>query len=185
MAAQNAPFVFSLSLPGQEPLVAALQRFASEIPDWREFWADWFRDAWYRAIDTNYVTQGRSSGEGWPPLSESYGAWKQKHWPGIPIGVRSGALRESLTFPNDSNAVWRAEATTLEVGTAVPYGLFMQLGTQRSGRAAGLRPHKTYTYGSGGGMPPRPPLRVGADFLLLMGQLLQEYSVKKLRDQLG
>lgn len=182
--AQAAPFKFVLEMPGQEPFVRALQRFANEISDWREFWSEWFRDAWYRHVDTHYVTQGRSTGENWPPLSEAYAAWKQKHWPGIPIGVLSGALRESLTFPNDQSAVWNATATGLTVGTKVPYAIFQQLGTQARGKSAGLRPYKKYTYGSGGGMPPRPPLRVSAEFMLTMGKLLQEYSVKKLRGQL-
>lgn len=181
MAGQSVPFKFTLAMPGQVPMSMALQRFADEIADWSLFWSDYFRDAWYRHVQVHYETQGRSTGEGWPALSEAYGAWKQKHWPGLPIGVLSGATRESLTFPDDSNAVWDPAPTALTVGTKVPYALFLQLGTQGAGKAAGLRQYRTYRYGAGGGMPPRPPLRINTEFALTMGRLMQEYAVKKLR----
>lgn len=184
MAAQDAAFKFSVSMPGQETFSRAIQRFADQIQDWSPFWETFFRDAWYRHVETHYTTQGRSTGEAWPPLSEAYGAWKQKHWPGLPIGVLSGATRESLTFRDDRNAVWEASKTGLTVGTRVPYAIFQQLGTQRSGAGSGLRPVKNYSYGSGGGMPARPPLRVTSEFVMLMGQLMQEYAVKTLRGQL-
>lgn len=183
--AQEAPFIFTLAMPGQAPLVRGLQRFASEVENWRPFWSDYFRDAWYRHVQVHYETQGRSTGEQWPPLSEAYGAWKQKHWPGIPIGVLSGATRESLTFQDDRYAVWNESDDALTVGTTVPYAMFLQLGTQGSGRSAGLRPFKGYSYGSGGGMPPRPPLRVNNEFALLTGRLLQEYAVDMLRRNLS
>jgi hypothetical protein len=81
--AQEAPFRYTVSMPGQETYARALQRFAADISDWTPFWSDYFRDAWYRHVDTHYTTQGRSTGEEWAPLSEAYGAWKHKHWPGI------------------------------------------------------------------------------------------------------
>lgn len=184
MAFQDVPFRFSIEMPGQPEFSRALQRFADQISDWQVFWSDYFRDAWYRHVDTHYATQGRSTGEGWPALSEAYGAWKQKHWPGMPIGVLSGATRESLTFKDDRNAVWEGTATSLTVGTRVPWAIYQQLGTQRSGKASGLRAVRGYSYGAGRGMPARPPLRINSEFALLMGQLMQEYAVKSLRGQL-
>lgn len=177
----SAPFQFSIAMPGQPAYLAAVQRFADEIADWTRFWNEYFKDAWYRHVQAHYETQGRSTGGPWPPLSESYGAWKQKHWPGLPIGVLSGALRESLTFQNDTNAVWRPSKDGLAVGSRVPYALFQQLGTGRSGHASGLRKVKSYTYGKRGGMPARPPLRINEEFTLLVGRLMHEFAVKTMR----
>jgi hypothetical protein len=93
--------------------------------------------------------------------------------------------RESLTFASDRNAVWDADDTSLTVGTRVPWAIFQQLGTQRAGRASGLKAVKGYKYGRGGGMPARPPLRVDDEFVLLMGQLMQQFAVKTLRNSEG
>jgi len=157
------PFVLTISVDGQEALSIGLSRFADAIKDFKPFWDEYFKSAWYRTVDTHYVTQGRSTGEAWAPLSERYGVWKQKHWPGLPVGVLSGATRESLTFANDANAVWEPTDTSLEVGTRVPHATYLQRGTGR--------------------MPARPPLRVGQEFLLQVGKLLQEFGVKTAREQ--
>lgn len=165
-------------------LVRGLQRFAEDISDWTNFWSKYFRDAWYRSILNAYKTQGRSTGAEWPALSAAYQMWKDKHFPGQPVGVRSGSLRDSLTSHNAVGSVFDAGPTSLVVGTTIAYGMFMQLGTGSRGRAAGLRAVKGYKYGSrGGSMPPRPPLRASAEFAGLMGKLLQEYAVKTLRGQ--
>ncbi len=177
-------FVFSIDLPGQERVTRALSRFGDQISNWQPFWEEWFKPAWYRTITLHYETQGASTGGAWPPLSEAYGIWKQKHWPGLPLGVLSGATRESLTFPDDPHAIWEATPTSLTVGTRVPYALFLQMGTGRRGSATVARRSKSYTHGAGGGMPARPPLRVNDEFMNLMGSLMQEFAVKTLRDQL-
>lgn len=180
--AQAAPLQFTMSLPGMQDYAVALSRFSDAISDFTPFWDDYLRDSWYRAIDTHYTTQGSSTGEPWPELSERYGMWKQKHWPGVPIGVRSGATRESLTFADDGDAIWESTPTSLTVGTRVPYALFLQLGTKGRGKASGMRKVKGYDYGTGGGMPARPPLRVTQDFIIQAAKLLQEFGVKAAKD---
>ena len=40
--------------------------------------------------------QGKQTGPRWPKLSPKYAAWKRKHFPGRPILVRTGALRDAL-----------------------------------------------------------------------------------------
>jgi len=182
--AQKVAFQYSVALPGQAEYIRAISRFADEIEDWKPFWDDWFRDAWVRHVQVHYETQGRSTGDTWKPLSEAYGTWKQKHWPGLPVGVLSGALRESLTFPDDTNAIWESKKDSLEVGTAVPYAMYQQLGTARSGAASGLKEYRGYRYGAGFGTPARPPLRINNEFSMLMGRMLQEYAVKFIRGQL-
>lgn len=157
----DAPLQITVSLPGQEPVRVALSRFNENIADWTNYWNGYFKPAWYRHVTAHYETQGASTGSRWQMLSPRYDAWKQKHWPGLPIGVLTGATRESLTFPDDVNAVWKATPTALEVGTSVPHASFLQTGTKK--------------------MPARPPLRVTSDFVVLMGRLLQEFGVKEAR----
>lgn len=156
--AQDAPIVFTMTMPGQPALRLALQRFAEGISDWSVYWQDYFLPNWYRSIDTNFTTQGATSGDRWAPLSMKYDAWKQKHWPGLPTNVLSGALRESLTFPEDANAVLKISPTSLTVGTSVSYGMYVQMGTRR--------------------MPKRPVLRINEGFALQAMKLLQEFGVK-------
>jgi hypothetical protein len=103
------------------------------------YWEDYFLPAWYRSIGANFETQGASTGDQWAPLSLKYNAWKQRHWPGLPTNVLSGALRESLTFPFDQNAVKDVTPTSLTVGTSVSYGMYVQLGTRRMPRRPVLK----------------------------------------------
>lgn len=155
---QSTPVVFTMTMPGQPAVQLALQRFSAGISDWTIYWEDYFLPAWYRSIDTNFVTQGGSTGGQWAALSLRYAAWKQKHWPGLPTNVLSGALRESLTFPGDVNAVREISPTKLTVGTSVSYGSYVQLGTRR--------------------MPKRPVLRISETFAIQAAKLLQEFGVK-------
>lgn len=164
--AQSAPFQFTISLPEQPQLTVMLSRWEASIRDWRPFWNNYFAPAWYRHVDTTYITQGSSAGQPWPQLSPAYAEWKNAKWPGMPLGVLSGATRESLTFPNDSNGIWRAGPTSLTVGTKVPYARYLQSGTRR--------------------MPPRPPLTASREFVLEVGRLLNTYAhdtMKKAREK--
>ncbi len=154
--AQATPIVFTVTLPGQEPLTIALQRFATDITDFSGYWSQYFLPAWYRFEQIHYETQGASTGAQWAPLSVAYEKWKQKHWPGLPTGVLSGATRESLTFPGDQNAVVEIHPDALMVGSRVPWAMYQQKGTKK--------------------MPARPPMRVSQNFMLTIAKLLQEYG---------
>lgn len=48
-------------------------------------------------VNEQFVTQG-AHGEagGWKPLSPEYAAWKAKHFPGAPILVRTGKMKDLL-----------------------------------------------------------------------------------------
>jgi len=50
---------------------------------------------------------------------------------GYPLLKFSGALEKSITEESDTNAVQIVTATTLEIGTSVPYGKHHQYGTRR------------------------------------------------------
>lgn len=184
MASRGPAFAFTIEMPGQPAVVRSLQRFAEEISDWTNFWSKYFRDAWYRSVENAYKTQGGSTGPRWAELSAAYKLWKDKHFPGRPVGIRTGALHDSLTSHNAPGSVYDAGPTSLVIGTTVTYGMFMQLGTKSRGRAAKLRPVRGYLHSDKpGGMPPRPPMRVSPEFANLTAKLLQEYAVKTLRGQ--
>lgn len=81
----------------------------------------------------------------WAPLSVSYSAWKEAHYPGQPKLVATGALRAALTDGSSANARRDVSGDSLTFGTTgVPYASLHQTGTGR--------------------MPSRPPFDFGADF---------------------
>lgn len=75
-----------------------------------------------------FDTEGRSGSGGWSPLSPRYAAWKAAHYPGMPILVRTGTLRKSLT---DGPAVRILEPQDMWIGSDVAYGKYHQRGAGR------------------------------------------------------
>lgn len=88
----------------------------------------------------------------WPALSEPYGSWKEAHFPGRPILVRTGALYDHLTSEFDIAEVGRHSA---RFGTALGYGMYHQTGTPR--------------------MPARPPLAMDEAFKRKVVKILQAH----------
>ncbi len=73
--------------------------------------------------------EGPNTG-GWQPLSEAYAAWKAGHYPGQPILVATGNLREALTSSSSPNALRTYDAENFDFGTAgLDYASFHQTGT--------------------------------------------------------
>ncbi len=149
----------TITLPGLSAFTVALSRLRTAISDWRPFWTDTFAPFFYSWVQRDFVLEGGQSGTSWAPLSASYAAWKAAHTPGAGILVRSGALKASLAGPNAPLTVLRASSDALEIGTSVAYASFHQLGTRR--------------------LPQRPPLRVNAAFMTVVGQSLQKYVQAK------
>jgi Phage virion morphogenesis family len=49
------------------------------------------------SVSAQFDTEGAAAaGDPWTPLSDDYGAWKLEHYPGRPILVRDGAMREAM-----------------------------------------------------------------------------------------
>jgi phage gpG-like protein len=143
----------TIALPGLQSLTVGLSRYRADIADWSTFWREKFAPFFYRWVLTDFVLEGGGSGATWAPLSPAYAAWKAKHYPGTGLLVRSGALKASLAGPEAPQAIFRPTTTSLTIGTSVPYGLPHQTGTSR--------------------MPQRPPLRVNAAFMQVVGKQLQ------------
>lgn len=153
----------TVSLPGLQALTVALSRLRTDIADWRPFWEQRFAPFFYRQTLENFVLEGAGTGGRWAPLSPAYAVWKARHFPGTGILVRSGALKASLTSAQAPGAVFRAGPTSLEIGTSVPYAMAHQRGGARLRRRGGAP------------LRQRPPLRVDAAFMGVVGKSLQQY----------
>jgi phage gpG-like protein len=81
----------------------------------------------------------------WAQLSASYAAWKEDAFPGQPLLVATGALRDALTVEGSPHALRDYSDVQFNYGTqGLDYASFHQTGTAR--------------------MPPRPPFDFGPDF---------------------
>jgi phage gpG-like protein len=81
------------------------------------------------AVRMQFATQGSGPTGPWKPLSSKYQAWKEVHYPGRPILVRSGKLRGALTGPHHGNALREVTDDVLTYGTkGVGYASHHQVG---------------------------------------------------------
>lgn len=151
----RAALRLTLGLPGLPALSVGLSRLRTDISDWTKFWTERFAPFFYRMVQQDFVLEGGGSGASWAPLSPAYAAWKAQNFPGRGILVRSGALKASLAGPDAAGAIFRTTPTGLEIGTSISGALFQQLGTSR--------------------MPQRPPLRVNAAFMGVLGKEMQTF----------
>jgi phage gpG-like protein len=87
------------------------------------------------ANQANFDSEGAAGAFGrWAPLSPGYRSWKEKHYPGRPILVLTGDLRDALT--STPMQIQYASAHELVMGTSIPYGAYHQTGTPRMPRRA-------------------------------------------------
>ena len=164
-------FQLRLQMPGLDAQSTAIRNFAGAVTDWGPFWTDRFGPAFYEATQANFETAGAASGAPWAPLSPTYAAWKAKRFPGAPILVRSGALRQSLAGPRASGySIFRPTSTSLEIGSAVPYGIYHQMGAHWTRMTS-----HNERIGMAIVLPQRPPLRVSKAFMVTVGKLMQQH----------
>lgn len=75
-----------------------LRQLSLFLSDLRPFWpvvTRLVRGWWSRQFET----RGAFGGRPWAPLSPAYREWKEKHYPGKPILVQTGALRRAASSP--------------------------------------------------------------------------------------
>lgn len=107
----------------------------------------------------------------WAALSETYAAWKAKKYPGQPILVATGALRDALTKPNSPLGARDWSATTFVFGTqGVEYASYHQLGT---------------TSEASGGMPARPPFDLDEQFQDELDQAVRDGVLASVAEGMG
>ena len=136
-----------------------------QIPDdWRNAWEPMAED--FHAAEAQIFAE---QGPGYAPLRPRYAAWKAKHYPGMPILVRTGALELSLTDPTADGAIYEINPTSMELGTDLKtrdghytLGMLHQTGTRR-------------------GMPARPPVIIRPE----LQKKWNDRLAKWLRDEIG
>lgn len=76
-----------------------VRKLAVFLADLRSFWpllvpvvTGWWRQ--------QFDSEGSFAGESWSPLSPQYSTWKERHYPGAGILVRTGALRRAASNPS-------------------------------------------------------------------------------------
>lgn len=127
--------IFEISILGEPQIQRLLDGVIYRGQDLRPVWQLILAD--FKVLEgQQFATEG-GLGRPWPPLSPQYAAWKAKHYPGMPILVRTGRLRESL-IGRTRDTIEEMTRDTLRMGTAVPYAIYHQAGTKK--------------------MPPRPPI---------------------------
>jgi len=120
-----------MAVAGTVEMDRGLARFTDGISDWRPIWPV-FADTFYAYIRSQFSSEGEEGlGAKWAKLSDSYAAWKAKHFPGKPILQRTGALIASLTGASAPGAVYQPQPHSLTIGSTIPYALYHQTGTGR------------------------------------------------------
>lgn len=118
--------LISLEVNGEEQVKFSLGRMAHALADMRPFWPA-FHEVFKAVEVAQFASQGGAGGGGaWAPLSAAYAAWKAVHYPGRPILVRSGALREAMT--GGSGHIFEPTPTYVRLGGYSPYGGYHQEG---------------------------------------------------------
>lgn len=137
--------VLSFEVVGVDQVKKGLAAFLESLQDLRPFWRDVFAPKYFGMVQDLFATGGRSRGDGgrfaggaWARLSPKYRVWKQIHYPGQPILVREGDLRESVRWSGNAGSgalgvggIFQAERSFVVAGTSIPYGVFHKHGTPK------------------------------------------------------
>ncbi len=157
----------SLELVGQTALESYFDHLSHVPDDWRGAWDPMAED--FRTAEAETFGE---EGPGWAPLRPRYAKWKSKHYPGMPLLVRTGALELSLTDPFADGAINEINPTWMELGTDLKT-------TNKSGKQYTLGMlHQT---GTRRGMPARPPIIIRPTLQKTWNRRLAQW----LRDEIG
>lgn len=113
---------------GEQQIVRSLTRRSIGALNLRPVWEK-IADVFAAAERVHFASKGMGR---WKPLSPAYARWKAWNYPGQPIMVRTGALREQLT--QRPFGVEQMSADRARFGTNLPYAAYHQLGGWVSGQ---------------------------------------------------
>lgn len=77
--------------------------------------------------------QPRGEAEKWPQLSNKYSEWKEKHFPGKGILVRTGTLKSSMTEEGAEGNISIIGKSGAVFGTSISYGIYHDSDEPRKG----------------------------------------------------
>lgn len=131
-----------LKVAGDTILARAFETTALEAED-MTVPLDRFADHLLRQIGEQFTTEGVAGGTPWQKLSLAYERWKEEHYPGRPILVRTGAMRARALDKRESVRV-------------TPLTMVYEIGGEEGDRA--------YWHQTGAGhLPARPIVALGLD----------------------
>jgi len=132
--------IFSIEVTGGEEVKAGLAVFLKNLTDLTPFWRDVFAPKYFGMVQDLFATGGRARGGGgkfkggaWAGLSPTYRIWKNIHYPGRPILVREGDLKESLTWYGSQlgpGGIFDPHPSFVIAGTTIPHGKYHMTGTK-------------------------------------------------------
>ena len=99
------------------------------------------RDDFLDEVGDSFSSRGRSTGTSWAPLSPAYASWKNSAYPGRPLLVLTGRMRDSfragsrdLIYNRKQQGQGNFGHKRLPLGTRVPYAGYHQSGTSKMPR---------------------------------------------------
>ena len=142
----------TITVTGLDNVESRLSKLGSSLHDFTAALETLGRSLILFYSDTVFNSTGQALGSRWEPLKQSTRDYKDKHWEGRGILVRSGALQhgfESTVTPD-----------TLMITNRVPYFPYHQLGTSEGS-------------GRGHNIPARPMLGVNSRVESMIKTVLQ------------
>lgn len=126
--------MIKLSFPNINTVIADMSRFAHALDGGIvKKAAPLMQKEFFKSNKKTFKNLGGAHGK-WKPLSEDYAAWKQRHYPGKPLMVLNGDLKNSLTKKDDNNIYdpsYSNNIFRLVLGSQIEYGIFHQVGAGR------------------------------------------------------
>lgn len=147
---------FELTPPGDQPLRRAFvlyQRIDDLSPAFQRM-IPALQDYVRKRIETGGTWHGMPA---FAPLSPQYARYKARRYPGAPILVRSGRLRDALASITP-DTIADIQPDRLTFGASIPYAIYHQLGTYK--------------------MPARPPLKLSRTIQTHLLTILRHYLVE-------
>lgn len=90
----------SVELRGYENVKLGLERVRAKIEDLSPAFRE-IQQSFYEMEQQQFISRGGT--HSWVALSPKYEAWKQRHYPGMPLMELTGSLKKSLVAPGGEN----------------------------------------------------------------------------------
>lgn len=117
-----------ITVMGEDVLVRALSRFGEGVRNFTPVWEQIHLD-FVQIEEQQFATQGGRGGAQWPALSPSYAAWKEKHFPGMPILQLTRAMWSQ--FAVGTGMLIDIKPMSLRMAPTLTYPQWHQRGTGR------------------------------------------------------
>lgn len=132
--------MWSFEITGGEEVKKGLAVILDNLKDLTPFWREVWAPKYFAVVQDLFKTGGAARGTGgkfkggnWAWLSPKYRAWKAVHYPGAPILVRTGEMRESVRWYGTNlgpGGLFDPHPSYVIAGTTIPYAKYHQTGTK-------------------------------------------------------